>query len=212
MRSRGQHRPPVSAPTRTLVRATLVLASLGLLAALLVGPAGAAPPTKTKKATTTTAKAPLGPAGKTCWNALIRDWYDGRIDKTYEVHCYRDALKHLPQDVRTYSDAYDVISRALADATRGKKKVDPDAEIAPPGGGGGSGGGKTTGTGSTTTTTAAPGHPDASGGPIGGVLNGGDQGANGVPIPLLVLAGLAVLLVAAGGAGLAYRRYQARRG
>jgi hypothetical protein len=209
MRSRGQHRPPVSAPTRTLVRATLVLASLGLLAALLVGPAGAAPPTKTKKATTTTAKAPLGPAGKTCWNALIRDWYDGRIDKTYEVHCYRDALKHLPQDVRTYSDAYDVISRALADATRGKKKVDPDAEIAPPGGGGG---GTTTGTGSTTTTTAAPGHPDASGGPIGGVLNGGDQGANGVPIPLLVLAGLAVLLVAAGGAGLAYRRYQARRG
>jgi hypothetical protein len=211
MRSRGQHRPPVSAPTRTLVRATLVLASLGLLAALLVGPAGAAPPTKTKtkKPTTTTAKAPLGPAGKTCWNALIRDWYDGRIDKTYEVHCYRDALKHLPQDVRTYSDAYDVISRALADATRGKKKVDPDAEIAPPGGGGG---GTTTGTGSTTTTTAAPGHPDASGGPIGGVLNGGDQGANGVPIPLLVLAGLAVLLVAAGGAGLAYRRYQARRG
>ena len=200
----------MSAPTRTLLRATLVLASLALLAAVLVGPAGAAAPTKGKQTPTPTAKAPRGPAGKTCWNALIRDWYDGRIDKTYEVHCYRDALKHLPQDVRTYSDAYDVISRALADATRGKKRVDPDAEIAPPGGGTG-GGTTTTGTGSTTTATAGSG-PDASGGPIGGVLNGGDQGANGVPIPLLVLAGLAVLLVAAGGAGLAYRRYQGRRG
>ena len=35
--------------------------------------------------------------------------------------------------------------------------------------------------------------------------------ADSVPIPLLVLAGLALLLVAAGSAGYAIRRYQARR-
>jgi hypothetical protein len=218
----------VSASAKTPLRAAIVLASLTLFAtAAFGGQASAATPTKTTKTTKTTttksttsktttkstataAKAPLGPTGKKCWNALIRDWYDGRIDKTYEVHCYQDALKHLPQDVRTYSDAYDVISRALADATRGKTKIDPTLEIAPPESTGTSTGKNTT-TG-TTTTTGATGNTNASGGPIGGVLNGGGQDANSVPIPLLVLAGLAVLLVAAGGAGLVYRRYQARGG
>lgn len=196
----------MSASAKSILRATLAVAFLALL---LAAAAGAAPPAKTKTTPAKTTTAPLGPTGKTCWNALIRDWYDGRIDKTYEVHCYRDALKHLPQDVRTYSDAYDVISRALADATRGKKRVDPNAAVSPPVPPASS---TTTGKG-TTTTTAGPGNGSASGGgPIGGVLNGGDQGANAVPIPLLVLAGLAVLLVAAGGAGLAYRRYQGRRG
>ena len=151
-----------------------------------------------------------------CWKTLINDWYDGRIDHTYPVHCYKEALKHLPQDVRTYSDAYDVISRALAAATHGKKKVDQNAAVAPPpsngggGGTGGSGGGKT---------------PKGSG-PVGGVPTvGGDKhglftqatgklgsdSASSLPIPLLVLAGLALLLVAAGAAGLLARRVQARR-
>ena len=34
-----------------------------------------------------------------CSSALIRDWYnDGRIDGTYPVHCYREALKDIPED------------------------------------------------------------------------------------------------------------------
>jgi hypothetical protein len=188
-----------------------ILLAAGLALALLVvpGTALAAKPT-TLAAKTTPSE--TSTTGKTCWNALIRDWYDGRIDKTYPVHCYQDALKHLPQDVRTYSDAYDVISRALADATRGEKKPNPDQPVPPPADGGGNG---------TTTTNAAGGGGgggpttgpggSASGGPIGGVLNGGDQGADGIPIPLLVLAGLALLLVAAGGAGLVARRIQSRR-
>ena len=35
--------------------------------------------------------------------------------------------------------------------------------------------------------------------------------ASSLPVPLLVLGGLALLLVAAGGAGLAYKRFQTRR-
>jgi hypothetical protein len=143
--------------------------------------------------------APLGATGKKCWSDLIRDWYDGRIDKTYPVHCYQDALKHLPTDVRNYSDAYDVISRALADATRGKKKIDPNAPVPPPSGGKGG------------TSTTTPGGV-AGGGPIGGGLNSGDRGATGIPVPLLVLGGLAILLVAAGALGFVARRYQGRRG
>ncbi|HEY6055375.1 MAG TPA: hypothetical protein VIU86_15700 [Gaiellaceae bacterium] len=188
----------MTAPPKTLRRLAL-LASLGLLVLTAASVPAAS-------ATTSAAKA------APCWKKLITDWYDGRIDHSYPVHCYRDALKHLPQDVRTYSDAYDVISRALASATRGKKHVDQNALIPPPGpndggkGGGGSGqsgGGGSAGTGS-------------SGGGDSGFLNQavgklGSNRADTVPVPLLVLAGLAVLLVAAGGAGLLARRVQTRR-
>jgi hypothetical protein len=191
----------VTAAAKTLLRLTLAVCVLGL------GAAG------------TTASTAF--AASPCWKQLINDWYDGRIDKTYEVHCYRDAIKHLPADVKTYSDAYDVISRALTDATRGKKNVDPNMAVPPPGGGDTGNGDGGTGTGT--------GGSGGSGGSLGGgsgpteppgdhrFLNDatgklGSDRADSVPIPLLVLAGLAVLLVAAGGAGLVARRIQARRG
>jgi hypothetical protein len=195
----------VSAPNRLLRCAAL----LGLVALLCVPGALAATTTKT----TPTKTAPVGATGKNCWSALIKDWYDGRIDDTYPIHCYKDALKNLPRDVATYSDAYDVISRALTAATRGKKNVNPDAMIAPPAE-------QDADNGSTTTTTASGSGPDSGGGFGGG--NGssspplghlpGDRGADGVPVPLLILGGLALLLVAAGAAGLIARRVQARRG
>jgi hypothetical protein len=189
----------VSAPTRLLRRAALA----GLVALVLVPSALAAAPTTTT---------PAGPTGKNCWSALIKDWYDGRIDDTYPVHCYKDALKNLPPDVKTYSDAYDVISRALAAATRDKKSVDPDALIAPPDT---STGHTTTVRNGTTTTTPAAGPTGGNGGgnaapPLTQLP--GDRGADGVPVPLLILGGLALLLVAAGAAGLVARRLQARRG
>ena len=55
-------------------------------------------------------------AATPCWKALLNDWYDGRIDNTYALHCYTDALKHLPADVQTYSSAHDDIQRALQSA------------------------------------------------------------------------------------------------
>ena len=55
-------------------------------------------------------------AATPCWKALLNDWYDGRIDNTYALHCYTDALKHLPPDVQTYSSAHDDIERALQSA------------------------------------------------------------------------------------------------
>jgi hypothetical protein len=198
----------LTAASTTLRRLVLIAAVVGLALT-----AAAAPAAASSKA------AP-------CWKKLITDWYDGRIDHSYPVHCYRDALKHLPQDVRTYSDAYDVISRALASATRGKKHVDQNALIAPPSNNGGSGGGSGGGGGGGTGGGGGSGGGSGSGGgATGGSGNQGDPGgflnqavgklgsnqADTVPVPLLVLAGLAVLLVAAGGAGLLARRYQARR-
>ena len=57
-----------------------------------------------------------GPAAgaATCGKKVIDDWYDnGRVDGSYPLHCYDDAIDALPRDVRDYSSAKDDIERAL---------------------------------------------------------------------------------------------------
>ena len=147
-------------------------------------------------------------AGAPCWKTLLNDWYDGRIDGSYERHCYTDALKHLPADVQTYSSAHDDIERALQSAIARAKKlgktIGPDSMIAPPPGStkgrGGKGG---------TTSTPIGRKPPGGLGSVADKLNPGS--ASSLPVPLLVLGGLALLLVAAGGAGVVAKRIQARR-
>jgi hypothetical protein len=192
---------------KTLVRAALIAGTL-LLAT--VRPAAAATP---------------------CWKALLNDWYDGRIDNTYALHCYTDALKHLPPDVQTYSSAHDDIERALqsAIAKLGKKKVTSNTQIAPP---------PATTTTDTPPTDTTPGgtkkHNAHSTQPTGGsgntppttptstgrkpgggiseVANKLDPGsADSLPVPLLVLGGLALILVAGGAGGLLVKNIRARR-
>jgi hypothetical protein len=52
-------------------------------------------------------------ASTSCSSRLLADWRDGRIDRTYPVYCYRQALETLPEDVRVYSSAQTDITRAL---------------------------------------------------------------------------------------------------
>jgi hypothetical protein len=52
-------------------------------------------------------------AKPSCASRLLEDWKDGRIDQTYPVACYRQALADLPEDVRVYSTAQTDITRAL---------------------------------------------------------------------------------------------------
>ena len=61
------------------------------------------------------ALAVTGTAGATqsCGSRVLADWRDGRIDGTYPVNCYRQALARLPEDVRVYSTAQSDITRAL---------------------------------------------------------------------------------------------------
>src|SRR5213082_2212942 len=55
----------------------------------------------------------------TCSEALIHDWYvDGRVDKTYPVHCYREALKDIPEDQLIYGTLRDDLTRALQNVIR----------------------------------------------------------------------------------------------
>ena|ERR671936_21324 len=52
-------------------------------------------------------------AAPNCGQQVIADWRDGRLDGTYPVSCYRQALGELPEDVRVYSSAQSDITRAL---------------------------------------------------------------------------------------------------
>ncbi len=156
--------------------------------------------------------APAAAAGP-CWKALLNDWYDGRIDSTYPVHCYSDAIKHLPADVQTYSSARDDILRALQSAKARLQKsgqsVSGTTPIVPTTSGGSSGPSTTT----TTTTTPTDTSPGKSSGKgltgLADKLN--PSSPSSLPLPLLVLGALAILLVAAGGAGLLAKRMQGRK-
>jgi hypothetical protein len=66
--------------------------AVGLIALAITGTAGAAP---------------------SCGSRVLADWRDGRLDGTYPVACYRQALAHLPEDVQIYSTAQADITRAL---------------------------------------------------------------------------------------------------
>src|SRR5919199_3841039 len=139
-----------------------------------------------------------------CWTVVVSDWYnDGRVDGTYPTQCYDQAIRHLPGDVRAYADAADEIQRAMLAAQRG-------------GGGGPKGepeSGK--GKGRRSADPVAFGRHD-NGDPPKGVLSNlidrvGPKNAGSVPLPLLVLAGIAFLLLAAAAASFVARRIQARR-
>jgi hypothetical protein len=145
-----------------------------------------------------------------CADQVIADWYDdGRIGKIYPLHCYREAIAKLPPDVLDYSNAKEEIGRALEFAKQGKP--DPGGSDPSPGSTGTtetsttSTGPSTSTTKTTTTktTSTAPGDTDT----IDTVVPSTDtSGPSSVPVPLLVLGGLAVLLLAAGSAGYLRRR------
>ena len=155
---------------------------------------------------------PVAQAATPCWKALLNDWYDGRIDNTYPVHCYREALKHLPSDVQTYSSAHDDILRALQSAKarlrRAGKSVTPESPVPPSG----TRTKTTSGPSSTTSTGTTPTTPGRNpGGGLPGVADKVNHSSpSSVPLPLIILGALALLLVAAGGAGLLAKRRQGR--
>jgi hypothetical protein len=136
----------------------------------------------------------------TCSKVLIHDWYvDGRVDKTYPVHCYREALRQIPEDQIIYGTLREDLNRALQSAIRQHGgHVTGDTLVVP---------------------LAGPGNgdgPNGTGATGGGVFHWlakklGPSTADSIPIPLLVLGGLAFTLMAAAGVSYVARRVQARR-
>ena len=142
-------------------------------------------------------------AAKPCWKQIVEDWYpDERIDGSYSQACYREADKNIPQDLRDYSDLPAEIARARLRDVRDERTESGENSRSLQGAGPlESRGDGDDGDGGT-----------SSGGAIGSALDAlGPESADSAPIPLLVLAGRALLLVAAGAAGLLSRKLAARR-
>jgi hypothetical protein len=59
-------------------------------------------------------------AGATsCATRVLRDWSDdGKVASRYSPPCYEEAIDALPPDLRDYTNAQDVITRALTQAVR----------------------------------------------------------------------------------------------
>jgi hypothetical protein len=71
-----------------------------------------------------------------CRQQVIQDWSDnGRVDRTYALQCYEQAMRSMPPEIRDYSDAPEVIDRALTLAVRkqgGARRNAPPAARAVP--------------------------------------------------------------------------------
>lgn len=174
---------------RALLLATA--ASVVALLALGAGSAAAAP-------------AALQKATGSCWQEVLNDWlaHEPNVVGSYAIPCYTQAIQHLDNypDIQQYSNAPDDIRRALLAALRNNH-------------GGGPGGGSGNGVGP---TSGPPGPRDPQGGSSGGIItrffhNFGPSDAQSVPLPLLVLGGLAVLLLLAAAATWFAKRLQTRR-
>ncbi len=141
----------------------------------------------------------IGPAAASaqtpCWRTVINDWYpDSKINGRYPAHCYREALSHVSDQMRIYSDLPEQLERALQSSLASQHQ---------------------SGVKSSTKTIRHPassssGNPRASG-PIQRVLGElGPDRADSIPIPLLILAAVALLLIAAGATSAVLRRVRRR--
>ena len=141
-------------------------------------------------------------AAKPCWERVINDWLnDGRIDGTYSVKCYQQALKNVHEDMRDYSNVTDVIQAAMQNALSSPGKT---GSASVPGGTPGNG----TQSNKPRTTQGVP-PPSLYRQAINSL---GTTKAESLPIPLLVLAGLGSLLLLTAGGLAGAKRYRAVRG
>lgn len=137
-------------------------------------------------------------SGKPCWERVIDDWLDnGTIDGHYKAACYQQALKHVPEDLRDYSNITDAISAALSGTLRGDGTGTTN--------GGGSSGDQTTGPDRKQQAVPAQSLYTK------GINHLGTTKASSIPIPLLVLAALGTLLLVSAGGLAAHKRLKARR-
>jgi LPXTG-motif cell wall-anchored protein len=116
-------------------------------------------------------------AAPPCSKAILDDWLDNsRIDRIYDLPCYEAAIDAIPSDLLDYTDAADVIARAFQNVSG--KRLERQLE-----------------------------GPSRIESPPPGVVPPVDSSAStAFPLPLLVLGGMSMVLLAAGGAGYVSRR------
>jgi hypothetical protein len=138
-----------------------------------------------------TVTAPPASAQTACWKQIIDDWVnDGAIEGVYPLHCYGEAINHVPNDLAQYTGIIDDITAARQQAARGVRTTQAHKPA----------------------LSSEPTSNDPSGGVYNQAIDKlGPTNSDSLPLPLLILAGLALIMVAAGGAGLATRHLRARK-
>jgi hypothetical protein len=161
--------------TRPAVISFLVAFAAGLLLLALPGTAAAKPP---------------------CWKQVLNDWSNGRPIGVYPLHCYRDAIRNLPEDLRDYSNAADDIQAALQAqiSKRTTRSLQSD-------------GGSPTKAGKNGDSTGAPPRSAYR----RAIDNLGTSNVDTLPTPLLVLASLGGFLLALAAAMTLTKRVRALR-
>lgn len=142
-------------------------------------------------------------AAKPCYKRVLDDWsQDGQINGSYSPACLTKAIDQAPEDVRAYTNFEEQAEAARIAATRSLQ--------------GASGG---PGSGSAPTDDSPPlreREPETGSNakdetPVGWALGTRGNNADSVPLPLLVLLGLATALISAGAIGFGARKLKARR-
>lgn len=139
-----------------------------------------------------------------CRNKIFNDWYaDGKIASTYPRGCYADALKHIPPDAQIYSSLADDIRAAMRASISRATGKDVPTQV---GRGFKASEGKTV-------LAKNPHDLPVSSGPRSAAPPVADTSSNGggLPLPILILGGLALLLAAAGALSGAVKYAQGRR-
>jgi hypothetical protein len=128
-------------------------------------------------------------AAEPCWQRVLDDWTkDGKIDDQYSTRCLRLAIKNTPEDLRDYSSIDDDIQAALLGHYGASAKNGPNDR------GGGSG---TGGTGGKPLIPAEAKHQAEHAVPHAGTAQSVPDTSRPLPLPLLILASVALAAILA---------------
>jgi hypothetical protein len=131
-------------------------------------------------------------AAEPCWQRVLDDWTkDGKIDGQYSTSCLHQAIKNTPEDLRDYSSIDDDIQAALLGHYGASAKNGPNDR------GGGTGTGGTGGTGGKPLTPAEARHQAELAVPHAGSAQSVPDTSRPLPLPLLILASVALAAILA---------------
>ena len=153
-----------------------------------------------------TASPALAAKSQPCWKQVINDWsQDGSIDGAYSAKCIEEALDRVPEDIRAYSDFEEQAKAARLAAGRALQSS----------GGGSDNTDETQGGTEDEAAPIKPREPETGSKDetlIQSALGTNGNNADSVPLPLLILLGLAGALITAGALGFGARKLRAHRG
>ena len=143
-------------------------------------------------------------AAEPCWQRVLDDWTkDGKIDGQYSPRCLRLAIKNTPEDLRDYSSIDDDIQAALL-GHYGASAGGPNN------GGGSDTGGSGSGSAQEPLTPAEAQHRAELAVPDAGTAQSIPDTSRPLPIPLLILASVALAAILAAAAPPLIQRLRTR--